>query len=138
MEFEDDEYLNQRYSILSSSMSNRLRSYAVVPTAYYPAPDDAEYKLGSINRVFVKNISSQNSYVIEVSEGQLFTLRQNIFYSVVMIKWTITGPKYMVEDGDISSMGAYELNDRQRRMANKQLPGVFDKLPDPLQFYRLT
>ena len=69
----------------------------------------------------------------------MFTLKQNIFYKTVVINWKLTGTKYTIPTEDIGEIeGVFEYNDKQRNMANRIIPGIIDKLPDPLQFYKLT
>ena len=139
MDYVENEFLNQRYSILSPTSTRKMKIYAVVPAAYYPTPQKENYQEGFIIRAFAKRISDDNSGIIEVEEGQLFTLKQNIFYKTTVIKWRITGDKYNIMDGNrVDVTGASEYNYDQRTRANNIIPGIVDKLPDLLQFYRLT
>jgi hypothetical protein len=139
MEYQEDEFLNKRYSILSPRTTRRIKTYATVPTPYFPNPEKQDYTRGLIIRAFAKRISDANSGIIEIDEGQLFTLKQNIFYKTTVIEWKITGVKYNItEAGNVEVGGAYEHNDTQRITADNIIPGMIDKLSDPLQFYRLT
>jgi hypothetical protein len=139
MDYEENDFLNRRYSILSPNSTRKLRGYVVVPGAYFPIPKTEDYQRGFIIRAFTKLISDENSSIIEVDEGQVFSLKQNIFYKTVVLNWRLTGSKYNILDesgGEIE--GVSEYNGIQRAHANRILPGVVDKLYDLLQFYRLT
>ena len=139
MEFEENDFLNRRYSILSPNSTRKLKGYVVVPGAYFPTPKKEDYQRGFIIRAFTKLISDENSSIIEVEEGQVFALKQNIFYKTVVLNWKLTGPKYNILDEDGGEVeGVLEYNTTQIANANRILHGVVDKLPDPLQFYKLT
>ena len=139
MDYQEDEFLNKRYSILSPRTTRRIKTYAVVPAPYVPNPKKEDYQRGLIIRAFAKRIPDENSGIIEVEEGLLFTLKQNIFYKTVVINWKLTGSKYNIMDmTKVDVEGVYEYNANQRMLAANIIPGIIDKLPDPLQFYRLT
>lgn len=139
MEYDENNFLNKRYSILSPNSTRKLKGYVVVPSAYFPTPRKEDYDKGSIIRAFTKRISDANSSIIEVEEGQVFGLKGNIFYKTVVLNWKITGTKYSIVDESGNEIeGVSEYNGIQRATANRLLPGVADKLPDLLQFYKLT
>ena len=57
MDYEENNYLNRRYNILAPNISRKLRTCVVVPVAYFPNPEEEDYKDGFITRSFTKLLS---------------------------------------------------------------------------------
>jgi len=101
---------------------------------YFPIPSKQDYKVGSINRYFLKKV---NDYLIVESSYENWENVSGFLYEKIDMLWIISGPKNDVySEGILQSKGAMELNTEFINQTNKLMPGIKSKLPNPLQFYK--
>lgn len=119
------------------------KSYGSFPDAeggnivekYRPKPSSEEYKVGFINRAFVKKINEDA--ITEIDYKNRFKLNKYL-YKVVVISWKISGARNdVVKNGITEKSGVMEQNRSEIDRASKEdgvdLSGVLANL---LEFWR--
>ena len=90
---------------------------------FFPKPSDKDYKKKSIVRYFIKKINDNN--IIEVSYENWENI-SFIIYERMSLEWMINGPRDEVEYSNVKFM----------KQSEKLMPGIKNKLINPLQFYK--
>jgi hypothetical protein len=93
---------------------------------HIPAPTDADYKKGYIERYFIQKSNDTNSYIYEVEKRFFSQISTNPFINTVIVKWKISGNREEV----------MEMNRKSIRFASKNMKSIGLYLPNHLQFHR--
>lgn len=98
----------------------------------------ADIKLGYIFRYFLKKINEP--IYIEISKTQFDDYQSKLdinLYASAQCQWYISGPKETISK-PVKKPGVIELNTKAIAELQKTLPGISQKLTNPLQFYTDT
>lgn len=98
----------------------------------------ADTNRGYINRYFLKKINE--SIYIEISSDQFDSYESSLdtnLYIAGVCTWYITGPIETVTN-PVLVPGVFDLNTTEINKLQKTLPGISQKLNNPLQFYTDT
>ena len=91
---------------------------------YYPIPKEEDYKVGFIERFFVKRINDYR--VIETNRKDYYNLTVDL-YLKIQINWAISGK---------NQSDVYSQNLNSKKSAEKFFSTSIVALKDPLQFYK--
>ncbi len=96
-----------------------------------------DYKLGYIERFFVKKRNDITSRIIEIDKDQYDLLGQtnvgidNDLYFGISLKWKISGPEYdIIENGRVKVSGIVDTNTRTLFSKEVSMPGIKNFLSD--------
>ena len=98
---------------------------------YIPTISKEDIDKQSITRYLAKRSNDVSSEIIEIDENQYNILRNVPLYITVKIPWRITGTL----DDSPSYVGVITANTRAIENADRIMPGVKNKLVNPLQYY---
>lgn len=104
------------------------------PLSNKPKVKKDDILLGYVNRYFVQNISTKK--ITEVDNRQYDIIKRDRNYTVLTIKWIITGEAYstIASDGTLIT-GAYQQNLTTIEWYTKQMPGLYRMLKNPFEFF---
>lgn len=122
------------YNTIRPSIKNQYDT--AIPVQITITPQDIS--LGYIIRYFLKKVNE--SVYIEISKAQFNSYQSNLdtnMYQSASCKWYISGPKETVLT-PIFKPGVIELNTNSIMQLQKTLPGISEKLNNPLQYYTDT
>ncbi len=103
-------------------------------TEFFFKPTDDDYKVKGSSRFFVKKVN--DTKIIEVNYQMFENINSNL-YTGITIYWHISGPKNDVYiKGKLQMAGVEDLNKRIIKQSEKLMPGIKNKLINPLQFYK--
>ena len=95
---------------------------------------------GYITRYFIKKYDSNR--ILEIEKKTYDDISNNIsdkkLYSIIQIKWYISGPKQNTFNGVVLERGVISKNQQQIKSANIKMAGISNILTDPLQYYTDT
>ena len=98
----------------------------IYPRAYLFAPTNLDYSIPYTRRYFVKKINDND--IIEVEGDNHRNLPGNI-YQKVSISWQISGfDRDQIKNGKVVQEGAFEYNQTQVKLAEKDMPGLTQKI----------
>ena len=104
---------------------------------YTPSIQTSDIDKGTITRYFGRKINEPTGEILEINETFYNNLKNTNLYIVVKLIWRIRGKIEDVYIGTIRTYtGVVSANILSILEAQKQLPGVMSKLPDPLQYYQ--
>jgi hypothetical protein len=104
------------------------------PKSFLFNPQGDDYEELYVNRYFIKKINDDD--IIEVSSENYKTI-SGVLYSLVCIKWKISGPKTtIIKNGIVTTEGVIEFNRKQTLDSEKTMPGISKRLKNPLEGYR--
>ena len=109
------------------------------PKAFFPKPNEFNYQKGFIERYFIQMRATPGSPIIEINADTYYQYQSDIYYSVVGIKWKITGEledKY-TENGEYVP-SVHTVNSLIIKEAEKVLPELNLYLVNTKQFHRLV
>jgi len=107
-----------------------------MPRAVVPNISISDIQIGYINRFFIKKVNELN--IIEIDQQQyndystIFDIR---LYSVVKIKWFITGNLQDSYENNVMIPGILSKNSKEVHEANSMMPGIVDKLTNLQEYY---
>jgi hypothetical protein len=121
-----------------NNYTNNINRYAVIQkdfgliktpkiSAFFPEPSDNDYTIGYIFRNFVQKVNDSNSSIFEIDDKRINDLSTSDFYSVVTIRWRLTGTPQEIMDSNKNSIKLVSDN-----MKNLKL-----YLPNLLQFAKV-
>lgn len=106
------------------------------PRAYVPTISINDIQTGYITRFFIKKVNELN--IIEIDQQQyndystIFDIR---LYSVVKIKWFISGNLQDSFENNVMIPGILSKNSKEVVEANSIMPGLIDKLTNLQEYY---
>jgi uncharacterized membrane protein len=133
-EYHDQTSINTLYRKLNNAKTkfDHVRDHHVIITK-------KDVQLGSITRFFLKK--ANETLIIEISPEtaqQYVALKiDNVQYTLGSLKWKITGPIDTVNT-NISIPGVFDENSKAIKQLEQTLPGLSNKLNNPLEFYTDT
>lgn len=107
-----------------------------------PKITNADIQNGTITRYFARQTNLPNGEIIEVTKSQYDQLKNIPLYTIVQIPWKISGPTADVSPPPLDNMptrmytGVVAANQQSIQLGNRELPGLSNKLINPLQFYQ--
>ena len=121
-------------------LKKQLKTKFNTPITYKPIISPSDYKLGYIDRYFLKKRNEQKFIEIDESQYKSWergTIDSNV-YDALNFRWFISGNIQDIKLGDVVQYGIITKNTRQIQYAQQQLPGIQNILKDPLQYYTDT
>lgn len=121
-------------------LKKQLKTKFNTPIPYKPIISPSDYKLGYIDRYFLKKRNEQKFIEIDESQYKSWergTIDSNV-YDALNFRWFISGNIQDIKLGDVVQYGIITKNTRQIQYAHQQLPGIQTSLKDPLQYYTDT
>ncbi len=98
----------------------------IFPRAYLFSSSDVDYSIPYTRRYFVKKINDND--VIEVEGDNFKNLPGNI-YQKASVSWQVSGfDRNQLKNGTVVQEGAFEYNQKQVRLAEKDMPGLIQKI----------
>ena len=129
----EDERIIRIYNEASTS-----RSMLTQPKTFIPTPAKADFEFGEIRRFFTIQANKSNGEIIEISKGRAGTLSRKSLFTVVDLRWKISGPERTVfnEAGDVDVFGVREANEAAIVVAARTIPSLPRKLTNLVQLWR--
>lgn len=136
---------NEKYwsimSILDSYKKltqNKLFKLKSKIETHIPNPTKEEYKRGWITRYFIQRTNDKTSPIFEVNSIQFSKSISNDLYTIVSIRWRLTGPKETIYDsnGNVKEKSVSESNRIAIQLVYDKIPNLKLYLPNLLQFYK--
>lgn len=104
--------------------------------AHYPKPTQNDYEVGYIRRYFIQKINDINASIYEISSVESKRLSQHKNYTIVSIKWRISGPIERTFKNSVVDRGVRESNRIAISLVNDTMPNLKNYLPNLLQFHK--
>lgn len=103
-----------------------------------PKPTQIDYKKGWIQRFFVQKTNDKTAPIHEVDSAQYSILASRPIFTLVSIRWRISGPKDTQYDsiGNIMDKGVKESNRIAISLVSDKIPNLKMYLPNLLQFHK--
>ena len=124
---------NSIYRKLKPNIKSTFTSFN--PELIHVTSDDI--KLGYMTRYFVKKYD--NETIFETNSKSFKDMASNIMdkklYTIVELKWYISGQKTDSSNGPVKLLGVVTKNLNQIKLAIKRMPGISNKLSNPLEYY---
>lgn len=115
------------------------------PKATRPFPLEKDYEKGWIYRYFCRKRNDNLTDIIEIDEEQFKNIAVDkpainpTLYKVIRIKWLIKGNRNnIMHNGRIKILSVQNANLAALREANKEFPGIINKLLDLAEFAHIT
>ncbi len=96
------------------------------PRSYVPRPDEEDYQRRWIMRQFVRKVNDISAPILEVDENQFAALEGRDYYLTTSIRWSIYGDRKTVEQSNLKVL----------QIADHEIPGMINRLPNLLQYWR--
>ena len=132
--------------MLIAYINNNTRPSTFAPVKildYTPVVTPRDKERGEILRYFTRPTHQQaHTDIQEIDAVTYNTLRSNKFYTVVQIRWNITGPQLdevqLTESGDTIKIrsGVESGNQRIVKLADEKLPGLVNAITNYMRFYQ--
>lgn len=109
------------------------------PTAYLPKLTNDDYSIGVIVRSFCQKINDKKSPIIEISQEESQNTDLSEFYTIVSLRWRITGPLNPVysSSGILVDKGVVESNRLAiKNAAATKMPNLKNYLGNLIQFHK--
>ena len=141
-------------------LSKKLIAYQDTTSAKYRYKQinpfiKTKYKYVDTYSIEIKNTDVANGYVLryfikKINDGNILEINKKTYddyngtlidpnlYTIILIKWYITGNVQSTTINGITTIGVYEKNEAALRKAEKRMSGITAKLPDLLELYRST
>ena len=133
-EYQDQTNINTLYKKLNNAKTkfDHIRDHRVVITKN-------DVRAGSITRYFLKKVNELLIIEISVETAQQYVASKidNVQYTLGSLKWKITGPIDTVNT-NITTLGVFDENSKAIKQLETTLPGISNKLNNPLEFYTDT
>ena len=103
-----------------------------------PTPTEIDYKRGWIQRFFVQKTNDKGSPIYEVDSAQYSLLGSRPIFTLVSIRWRISGPKDAQYDskGNVMDKGVKESNRIAINLVADKIPNLKMYLPNLIQFHK--
>ncbi len=114
-------------------------SMLATTSVFIPVPSDADFDFGEIRRYFSQQTNQPNGEVIETSKAIFSTLSQRSLFTVVEVRWKISGLADDTTDpstGEIDVRGVRSSNRAAVLEAAKVIPSITSKLTNTLQLWQ--
>jgi len=128
------ERINRVYKEVATS-----RSMLAQTKTFIPIPTKADFEFGEIQRFFAIQANKSSGEIIEISKGRGSILSRKSLFTVVSLRWKISGPERNLinpETGDVDVFGVREANQAAIAVAAKTIPSLPRKLTNLLQLHR--
>ncbi len=119
--------------------SAKSRSMLTQTKAFIPTPTKADFEFGEVQRFFTQQANKSNGEIIEISKGKAGTLSRKSLFTVVDLRWKISGPERSLINpatGDVELFGVREANRAAIDAASKKIPALSKKLTNLTQLWR--
>jgi hypothetical protein len=105
---------------------------------YQPVPTQKNYEDGFLKRYFVQKSNDINAPIFEINQSNYAKLSPIADYSLVVLKWRISGSIDPVYDdvGNILDFGVRESNKKTLEFYKEKIPGLKYRITNYLQFYK--
>jgi hypothetical protein len=124
------------YRRLKPKIKTKFKSVSLIPVNL----TKENISTGYITRYFIKKYDSNS--IQEIEKKSYDDISSNIsdkkLYSIIEIKWYISGPKQDKFTAGATDKGVVTKNTEQINLAKVKLPGISNILTDPLQYYTDT
>lgn len=133
-------FMNDIYKTIANP-PNSLTDTTVVE--YFPTITDEDRATGYIERYFLRPLVHTTGYVTEISLRDYNRLKGNTLYNIISMIWRIGGPiddttKMVPNAGNVRVVtGVKTANTIAIQLAEQSMPGISNKLRNPLQFYKI-
>jgi hypothetical protein len=126
-----EKYNKIKRSNISSLITNNIKTHI-------PTPAEIDYRRGHITRYFVQKTNDKASPIYEVNYTEFMRLNTKPLFTIVLLKWRISGPKETQYDlvGNIMDKGVKESNRIAIFLVADKIPNLKLYLPNLLQFYK--
>jgi hypothetical protein len=114
---------------------NRIRTTRKIES-YIPTPTKGDYTRGFIQRVFIQKVNDKASPIYEISSERSSYYSSNQLYSIIFLKWRISGPNKSYVKNGILHKSVSESNNSSIKLNNDIIPNLKLYLPNLLQFYK--
>ena len=114
-------------------------SMLALTTTFIPRPSEADFKFGEIRRYFSQQANQSAGEITETSKGVFDALTKKSLFTVVELRWKITGSADDTTDpstGEIDVRGVRSSNKAAVQVAAKVIPTITNKLTNTLQLWR--
>lgn len=103
-----------------------------------PTPTEDDYKNGFIVRYFCQRTNDKNGPILEIDSSNYSKINSNKFYTVVSIRWRISGNIEPIYDsnGNIKYKSVQESNRLSIKLVEDSMPNLKLYLPNLLQFHK--
>jgi hypothetical protein len=137
-DIETDLFLNSSYDTIARHRSKiDMSVFGVNPTSYRPTPTEEDYRIGVIDRYFVRKNTTGSHPVCEVSGQQYSVLEANPFFTTTNIAWKIAGYTESVDTGDYNRVvGVREFNQQEITRGSDIMWQLSTYLKNLLEFYK--
>lgn len=127
-----ESFLRDRYNLLSNSSEFINLQF---PVPFLPQLTDNDYTFGYINRYFIQKTNDKP--ITEIDEVQYGQFSSSPFYKVTSLKWMVSGPRNnIMEKSHVVREGVENHNVKEIQKSSLALPGMKQKLTNPLQFWK--
>ena len=123
------------YKKLKGKSFNNLKENV---NAHIPNPTEFDYKRGWIRRFFVQRTNDKGATIYEVDSSEYTRLTSKDIFTIISLKWRISGPKSTQYDskGNVMDKGVKESNRIAIQLVSDKIPNLKLYLPNLLQFYK--
>lgn len=114
-------------------------SMLAVTSTFVPRPSSADFEFGEIRRFFSQQTNQPIGEITETSKGVFDTLTQKSLFTVVELRWKISGPADDTTDpvtGEVAAHGVQSSNSAAVQVASEVMPALASKLTNTLQLWR--
>ena len=114
-------------------------SMLALTSTFIPRPTEADFKFGEIRRYFSQQANLLGGEITETSKAVFTALTKKSLFTVVELRWKITGPADDTTDpstGEIDVRGVRSSNKAAVEVAAKVIPTITNKLTNTLQLWR--
>jgi hypothetical protein len=103
-----------------------------------PTPTSIDYKRGWVQRYFAQKTNDKGSAIYEVDSAQFSLLTSRPIFTLVSIRWRISGPIDAQYDskGNVMDKGVKESNRIAISLVADRIPNLKMYLPNLLQFHK--
>jgi len=128
------ERINRVYKEAATSKAMLVQTKTFIPT-----PTKADFEFGEIRRFFTQQANKSNGEIIEISSGRAGVLSRKSLFTVVSLRWKVSGPERNLinpDTGDVDVFGVREANQASIVVAAKTIPSLPRKLTNLTQLWR--
>ena len=114
-------------------------SMLALTSTFIPRPSEADFNFGEIRRYFSQQANQSAGEITETSKTVFDALTKKSLFTVVELRWKITGPADDTTDpstGEIDVRGVRSSNKAAVQVAAKVIPTITNKLTNALQLWR--
>lgn len=115
------------------------KSILALTNPFIPRPSESDYAFGEIRRFFSQQTNRSLGEIVEISKGTFDALQEKSLFTVVELRWKISGPAEDTTDtvtGEIEVRGVRSANSAAVRSAVKTIPAINKKLTNVFQLWQ--